>query len=62
MAALQREEARIALAELRELMQRHNLSIEVTDHGDTIAILIGHDIVKTIDYGQLDADGLGVES
>lgn len=61
-ACLQREEARVALAELREVLQQHNMSMETTDHGDAIEILIGLDIVKTIDSGQLDADSLGVES
>ena len=57
-ACLQREEARVALAELREVMQRHNLSIVVTDRGDTIEALVGHNVVKTIDCGQLDAESL----
>jgi hypothetical protein len=57
-ACLQREEARVALAELREVMQRHNLSIEAADHGEVLEVLIGHNVVKTVDCHQLDEESL----
>jgi hypothetical protein len=55
---LQREEARVALAELREVMQQHNLSIDITNYGDVLQISQGHTIIKTIDSGTLDAEYL----
>ena len=57
-ACLQREEARVALAELREVLQQHNMMIETSDHGDELQISIGHNVVKSIYCSQLDADSL----
>lgn len=57
-ACLQREEGRVALAELREVMQRHNLYIETADNGDELQISIGHNVVKTIYCGQLCEESL----